>query len=180
MSPGIANALGDPAFHGSLILFCLPFPGSYPHHGESSQRGPIGEAVRQKAEPLSHQGDHHPRQGGSHKAGRVEKGGVQCDGVTHILGTIHHLHHEGLPGGDLEGVDDPQKNAQKKHMPVDHRPRKGEEGQQQRLHHAQHLAEHDSFSEIPLLQKGSRKKTEKEHRNLPCEVHQPQMQGGVR
>jgi hypothetical protein len=65
-------------------------------------------------------------------------------------------------------------------MPVDHRSRKGEKGQQQRLYHTQHLAEHNGFSEIPLLQKGSRKKTEKEHRNLPCEVHQPQMQGGVR
>ena len=109
----------------------------------------------------------------------MDHGGIEGDGIAQILAGFDHLHHEGLAGRHVEGVDEALGQAQPEDVRDGDGPAQGQHRQRERLEHRKHLRDHEGGVPVPPIDPYSSKRRQKERWDLSGKAHHSQQKRRV-
>ena len=150
--------------------------GGQPHRQQPPDHRDIAEAVDQEAVALADRGHQAAGDGRAEQPRAVEVRRVQRDGVTQVGAVVDHPHHERLPGGNLDRVDDALEHRQPddpRHVDV---AAQGQGRQRQRLRHRQHLGGDEHLVAIPAVEPDPGQRRQDERRRLTGKTHQAEQE----
>ncbi len=149
-------------------------------HGKKRRDdGEIAQAVQEKTDPLSDQGDEDARHGGSEKSRPVEHGGVQGDGIAQVPLVVDHVNDKGLPRRDVQGIDAAQEQAQHDDVPDRHGTRQDEHRQRQGLRHGQRLGQDQGPVAVPAVRQDPREGRDDKRGKLARKTDHPQQEDRI-
>ena len=134
-NPSITSASGEPRRERGLC-------GRHLHQQQAGDDRDVADGVGEEAPALADAGHQDAGDRRADHARGVEHRGVQGDGVDQVF-AAHHLHEEGLPRGDVEGVDHPEQRRQHEDVPDLHGAGQRQDGQDERQQHGGRLGGDD-------------------------------------
>ena len=130
----------------------------------------------EKAPALAGDRDQHSGQRRADQARHVHHRRVDGDGVLQVALVVHHLHHEGLAAGHIEGIDAALHHAQRQQQGMVMWPRERQRGQRQRLDHGEGLRPHQHLAAVEPVHPYAGEGRQQKGGNLPGKADRAQQQ----
>ncbi len=140
------------------------------HQQQRDNHGDITEAVDEEAITLAKGGDDDAGQRGADEPRSIHHRRVERDGVAQVGAVLHHLHHEGLPRGHIEGVDRALEQAERDDLSHGNSSAQRQCGQPEGLDHRQNLSDDQGAMTVQTIDPDARERPDEQERNLQREA----------
>ncbi len=146
------------------------------HHRQAGNYRQETNAIGEEAPAFADGGNDDSCKRRAHYARAIEHGRIERNGI-HQIGARDHIDHEGLAGGQINGIDHAGKGGQRDNLPDLYTVRKRDPGQDKRKEHHGGLGEDQDLSAVEAVGQSPADGRQQENRDLRGECYGPQEQG---